>query len=454
MHFLARFSRIISHMKYYKYQIITFGCQMNKSDSERMSGILKHMGLKHTDEPKDADIIILNSCSVRDAAENRIFGYVRNFVKLKKSNPNLIIGITGCMPGRDKRGVLRKKFPQVDLFFPIQEMVKLPEWLLALNPNLRSFSDEAKDYLDLHPLYHKNFQAFVPIQTGCNHFCTYCVVPYARGTEGNRPLKSILAEVRALDKKKYKEIVLLGQIVNHYQAPDPKYFSKKNPYKKNDFAKLLWEVNQLKNIERIHWTGPHPVYMDEEMIDALALPKQVNFLHLPVQSGNSKVLEKMNRRHDRQFYIDLVKRIRTKRPDMAIGTDIIVGFCGETKKQFLDTVSLYKICDFDIAYLAQYSERSGTVAAKMFEDDVPKTEKKRRWEVLQELMEEITERKNQSYLGKIVSVLVEDFFDGWCQGNSSEMKLIKFRGKKEMVGTIQTVRIDKTSVWILWGSVV
>ena len=195
--------------------------------------------------------------------------------------------------------------------------------------------------------------------------------------------------------------------------------------------------------------------MTDEVIDALTLPAQVNFLHLPVQSGNNEILRKMNRRHDRQFYIDTIKKIRKKKPDIAIGTDIIVGFCSETTEQFEDTVSLYTICDFDISYTAQYSTRSGTLAVKAFQDDVSKEEKKRRWWVLQELMEGIVYRKNQKYMGENVSVLVENFTKtakgNWCTGNTSEMKRIRFEGNPEMIGTIQKVKVEKTDKWMLWG---
>jgi len=427
---------------------------MNKNDSERIEVVLNKMGLQSTGDVESADVVILNTCSVRDSAEARIFGQGANFAKLKQKKPNLIVAVTGCMPGRDKTKELKKRIPWVDLYFANEEMIHLPKWLAELNPDFRVMEDLETDYLNIHPNYHSKFQAFVSIQTGCNHFCTYCVVPFARGTEGNRSLKSILAEIDDLDNKGYKEITLLGQIVNHYIAPDPEFFSKDNIYKKNDFAKLLWEINKMKSIERVHWTAPHPIYMDEEMIDALTLPKQVNFIHLPVQSGNDEILNKMNRRHDRQFYLDIIKKIRAKRPDMAIGTDIIVGFCGETEEQFQDTVSLFKICDFDISYHAKYSTRSGTVADKMFKDDVSKTEKKRRWQILQDLMEEITYAKNQKYVGQKVSVLVERCNDSWCEGNSNEMKLTRFKGNESMIGTIQTPEIYKAGTWLLWGRVV
>lgn len=435
----------------YQYHILTFGCQMNKSDSERLESVLCNMGLSATDTPEQADVILLNSCSIRESAENRIYGKVRNFAKLKAEKPHLIIAVTGCMPGRDKNGAMRVKLPQADLFFPTKDMIHLPKWLMALNPNLRNMVDPEHDYLSLTPTYTKKFQAFVTLQTGCNHFCTYCVVPFSRGLEVNRPLKDILTEVKNLAAEGCLEVTLLGQIVNHYIAPDPEFFSPDNPYQKNDFAKLLWEINQIEGIARIHWTAPHPLYMTDEVIDALTLPKQVNFLHLPVQAGNTEVLKRMNRRHDREFYIDLIQKIRAKKPDIAIGTDIIVGFCGETDAQFLDTVDLYKKCDFDISYTAQYSTRTGTVAGRFFADDVSKEEKKRRWWILQELMEDIVREKNQRYVDTEISVLVDSYKQGWCEGNSSEMKRVRFKSEIDYTGKIVPAYVLRADDWMLFA---
>lgn len=440
--------------KGYFYTIITFGCQMNKNDSERLAGVLHGMGLKPTAHEKDADVIFMNSCSVRQKAEDRIYGLARKFAAWKKEKPHLLIGVTGCMPGRDRDGSMRSKMPHVDLFFPTKDMIHLPKWLMELNPALRPMEDMDKDYLALSPFYHSKTQAFVTIQTGCNHFCTYCVVPFSRGLEVNRPVRDILQEVHALAAQGCLEVTLLGQIVNHYIAPDPEYFSLKNPYKQSDFAKLLWEIQHIEGIERIHWTAPHPLYMTDEVIDAMVtLPKQLNYLHLPVQSGNSELLKKMNRRHTREFYIDLIHSIRSRNPKIALGTDIIVGFCGETEEQFEDTVSLYTICDFDISYTAQYSERTHTVAARAFPDDVSMEEKKRRWWVLQHLMEDIVLRKNQLYLDTTVSVLVDQCEHGYCAGNSREMKRVRFKGDESLVGTIQLVHIYKADEWMLWGKV-
>ena len=426
-----------------KYHIITFGCQMNKSDSEKIESVLLFAGLKKAEGPEEADVVIINSCSVRESAEHRVMGHVHNLNLLKKQNPNLKIALTGCMPGRDKDGKIRARLEEVDFYFPIFEIVRLPEMLELKSTN--------KNYLSVRPVSEIKYKAFVTIQTGCEQYCTYCVVPYARGREVNRSVKDILAEIKDLAQKGCVEVTLLGQIVNNYIAPDLENFSKNNPYKKSDFAKLLWEVNQIDGIKRIHWTGPHPAYMTDEVIDALTLPNQVNFLHLPVQSGSNEILRKMNRKHTREFYLDLIKKIKAKKPDIAIGTDIIVGFCGETEKDFQDTVDLYKQCDFDIAYLAQYSNRSGTAAAKAFKDDISHAEKEKRWFILQHLMEEIVGRKNQKYVGQVVSVLVDSCKDGVCVGNSSEMKMVQFDGDPGLIERVVDVRIEEAKEWILYG---
>jgi len=435
-----------------KYYIVTLGCQMNKNDSERISGLLNSLGLEITDKPGQADLLLVNTCSVRQHAEDRVFGLVRNWQKLRKDKPNLIVGVTGCMPGRDKDGKLKDKIPGADLFFATQDLVMLPKWIKELNPGLIECTDELSDYLFINPSRQDKAKAFITIQTGCNNFCTYCVVPYARGREKNRPVEEILNEIKNAVAEGCREATLLGQVVNNYKARDPESFQAGNPFKnKDDFAALLWEVNQIEGIERINWTAADPQYFNGHQIEALKLPKQINYLHLPAQSGDDEVLKKMNRKYTREFYIDLMKRIRAARPEIAIGTDLIVGFCGETEEQFQNTLDLYKQCDFDISYHAMYSSRSGTAAAKAFKDDVPQEEKKRRWRAVQDLMEETTYRKNQKYLNQIVSVLVEKCEEGICEGNSSEMKLTQFPGDESLIGRIVEVKVMRPEMWILRG---
>ncbi len=433
-----------------KYHLITYGCQMNKSDSERITTVLDRMGLDQTVSEGEADVILINSCSVRQTAEDRIFGKMRDFEALKAFKPNLVVGVTGCLPGRDRDGKIRAKMPVVDLYFRIKDLPQLPCWLSEHNPGLYNSDDLEADYLKIRPRYASEKQAYVTIQTGCNKFCTYCVVPFSRGLEKNRPVADILAEVSDRARRGTVEITLLGQTVNSYRSPDRATFNAANPYK-DDFAALLWEVNRVPGIERIHYTAPHPIHMTDEVIDALTLPKHVNYLHLPVQAGDNEVLRRMNRRYTGEFYIDLINKIRAKKPGICIGTDIIVGFSGESADQFGRTVDLYKKCDFDIAYTAMYSVRSGTAAHKAFKDDVLQAEKKRRWLELQNLMEETVLRKNQAFVGKTVEVLVDSWSDGVAGGNSRDMKTVRFLSAEDLRGRFVQVRVTKAMEWLLSG---
>jgi len=421
-----------------KYFIIAYGCQMNKSDSERVAAVLEKIGYEPVKSEKQADLAVLVACSVRQAAVDRLYGRARELNKIKKIKPNFRIILTGCILPQD-----RKKFiGKFDLVLDLKQITDLEKF----KNYCQSWYEH---YFKIKPRYSTKFSALVPIMTGCNNFCSYCAVPYVRGREANRQVADVLAEVKNLAKNGCLEISLLGQNVNAYRPVDTKNFSKKNPYK-HPFAALLWEVNRISGIRRIFFTAPHPRDMTDEVIDALTLPKMVNYLHLPLQAGDDKVLKQMNRSYTTVDYLKLVSKINKKKPGIALGTDIIVGFPGETKKQFENTVELYKKANFDIAYLAIYSPRQGTVAAK-FKDDVPRALKKRRRDFLQNLMEKIVLEKNQKYVGKLVSVLIDEYKNGKCVGNSSEMKRVRFDGKKNMVGKIFSVKIKKAFEWILEG---
>jgi tRNA-2-methylthio-N6-dimethylallyladenosine synthase len=263
-----------------------------------------------------------------------------------------------------------------------------------------------------------------------------------------------LQEIRELAAHGVIEVTLLGQTVNSFKAKDPESFSKENPYT-DHYAALLWEVNQIEGIQKMHWTAPHPNSMTDEVIDALTLLKQVNYLHLPVQAGNNEVLFRMNRKYTREKFLDVIAKVKAKRPGIAIGTDIIVGFPGETAEQFEETVSLYKDVDFDISYTAQYSPRSGTLGVKLYSDDVSREEKRRRWDVLQGVMEETAKRKNQSYVGKTVQVMVERIENGLAAGNSHEMKLVRFPATDVgLIGQIVPVKVETALEWQLNGNMV
>lgn len=427
---------------------------MNTNDSERLSGLLHSIGFGKSETEQDANLVIFNTCSVREHAEQRIYGKMEELMERKRKGEDVMIAITGCMAGRDKTGDLRRRLSMADLFFPTPEMVQLSRWIAELRPEWSITGDVESDYLRLNPLRQKEHQAYVTIQTGCNHFCTYCVVPYARGLERNRPVADILTEIRGLADKGAVDFTLLGQAVNDYKAPDPGNFSAHNPFK-NHYAALLWEVNNLEGVKRLHWTAAHPLSMDEEVIVAMSLPKQVNYLHLPVQSGSDDVLRRMNRKYSRAFYLDVVSKIKEKHPTMALGTDIIVGFCGETEKDFEDTVDLYRRCDFDISYTAQYSPRTGTLSHKLYPDDVPEEEKKRRWMVLQDLMEETALRKNQFFLEKEIEVFLEKMDGDFAYGTSRELKCVKAKGAApDMLGRLVKMKVSKAMTWLLEGEIV
>ena len=417
---------------------------MNKNDSERIAGLLASLGFVETAEEAIADVVIVNTCSVRQSAEDRLFGAQEKYLGYKKQKPDMIVAMTGCMPGRDKQGELRKRLPAVDLYFPTSEMVHLPKWIVELRPDLANSASLEDDYLKIHQLRVRSSQQYVTIQTGCNQYCTYCVVPYARGLERHRPTQDILEECRALVENGVVEITLLGQTVNSYVSPDRHGYS---------FANLLEELNGLDGLERLHWTAAHPNDMTDDVIAALALPKQINYIHLPAQSGCNEVLRRMNRKYTREQYLEKIAKIKAVRPGIALGTDLIVGFSGETSAQFEEPLSFYREADFDISYNAQYSPRSGTLAAKLYQDDVSKEEKRERWDELQRLMEEVTLKKNRALIGQTTSVLVEKMDRDMANGHSSEMKSTRFPCTDgSLIGRVVPVRITGAQTWMLLGA--
>lgn len=423
------------------YHITTFGCQMNKSESERIATVLERMGYIHETEVYQADIVILNACSVRQAAIDRIWGYARNLLLKRKQGKETKIILTGCLLPQDKRN-LSKKF---DFVFNIKDIKQLVEYLSP-----EAYIEDS--YFDILPKYKSKAQAFVPIMTGCDNFCTYCCVPFTKGREIYRSVDSIMQEIKTLAKYGCKEITLLGQNVNTYQPHDLENFSAENPYT-DLFAKLLWEVNAVEGIERIMYTAAHPKDMSDEVIDAFKLPAVLNYLHLALQSGNDAILKRMNRKYTAEDYYTIIEKLRAVSPTMALGTDIIVGFPGETDEQFQDTYDFYKKVSFDISYTAKYSVRVGTPAAK-FKDQIDLAVKKDRWKKMQVLMEDITLEKNQQYKDQIVSVLVDSFNDGNCEGNSREMKRTRFKGDKSLVGQIVPVKVTNPMTWLLKGELV
>ena len=339
-------------MTFKKYFIKVFGCQMNVADGQRVTGWYEQRGWKRTDKREDADEAVIVTCSVRQTAEDRVYGQVNNLAKLKIINCKLKIVVTGCMLRYPLR-FLKEKMPQVDEFKKISDYPLNSKFKNLALRNSFGIRDSSPHVL-------------VPIMEGCNNFCSYCVVPYARGREISRPFEEIVCEVEELVKRGYKEILLLGQNVNSY---------------KPSFALLLVRLHDVDGIEKISFLTSNPWDLDDEIIEVMALPKIDRYLHLPVQSGDDEILKKMNRKYMVKQYVELVEKIRKRIPDIKIGTDIIVGFPGETEEQFQNTVDLCKKVGFVKAYVSKYSPRLQTAAYKL-KDDVSQKEKRRRWKVL------------------------------------------------------------------------
>ncbi len=431
------------------YFIQTYGCQANERDSEILAGILESLGYRATDEIKEAQVVLLNTCAIRENAEEKVFGKIGYLKKLKRVNPNIIFGICGCMAQEEV--VIKKileKHPQVDLIFGTHNIHRLPELLkqamLEKEMVLEVWSKEG-DVIESLPSHRAHpYKAWVNIMYGCNKFCTYCIVPYTRGKERSRHKEDILEEVQELIENGYQEITLLGQNVNSYG---------KDFGDEYDFSNLLEDVAKT-GIPRIRFTTSHPWDFSEKMIEVIAKYDNIlPFIHLPVQSGSSEVLKRMGRRYTREQYLELFDKIKKKIPDCTITTDIIVGFPDETKEQFEETMTLYEYCEYDLAYTFIYSPRAGTPAAKM-EDNIDIHEKEERLYRLNDLVSEKANKQNQKYLNQIVEVLVEGTSkknDEMLSGYSKHNKLVNFKGNKNDIGKIVKVKITEVKTWALKG---
>jgi len=423
-----------------KYHIITFGCQMNESDSERIAALLKNMGYQKAPTKKGADLIVFNACSVRQSAIDRVYGQIKN---IKSYKPRPITILTGCLLKQD----LKKLGEKFDYVLSIKA---LPSWkkYLKQKPPFSYYPDPRSSlalrklkirYLKMPAKSKSGFCGLVPISTGCNNFCTYCVVPFTRGPEISRPAEDVLKEIRLLVKNKTKEIWLLGQNVNSYKDKDI------------NFAKLLKRIDKIKGDFWIRFTSSHPKDFSDGLIAAISKSKKITpYINLPVQSGDNLILKKMNRPYTVSGYKKLVKKIREKVPNVSLSTDAIVGFPGETKKQFENTKKLFKKMEFDMAYISQYSPRLGTAASKM-EDNVPKEEKRKRWKELTEILKKTALANNKKQIGKILEVLVETEKDGFCIGKSRNYKTVRFKSEKDIIGKIRRVKITDATAWGLKG---
>ena len=428
-----------------------YGCAQNEADMETIRGMLQIMGYDFTDEPAEADIIVINTCAVREGAEDRIYGNVGAFKKLKEKNHELIIVICGCMTQRpgpaDK---LKKSYPYVDIVFGTHGIEKFPQKLLKrLETGKRVFEiDEKSEIVEGLPVKRKeSTSANVSIIYGCNNFCSYCIVPYTRGRERSRNWENIVREVEGLAAKGVTEITLLGQNVNSYGKDLPDGLS---------FAGLLRKINEIGGIKRIRFMTSHPKDLSDELILAMAeCDKVCKQLHLPVQAGSNRVLKDMNRKYTREDYLALVERIRKAMPDITLTTDIIVGFPNETEEEFKDTLDIIKKVRYDGIFSFIYSRRSGTPAAKM-PDTTPEKEKSENLSKLLEVQKEIQLEINKNYQGKTLEVLVDGTSktdETLLSGRSEGGKIVHFPGKKELVGQYVNVKITTVKSFYLTGEI-
>ncbi|APH19485.1 tRNA (N6-isopentenyl adenosine(37)-C2)-methylthiotransferase MiaB [Clostridium botulinum] len=433
-----------------EFFIETWGCQMNEEDSEKLSGMLKKEGYIRTEERENADVIIFNTCCVRENAELKVYGNLGILKGLKSKNPNLIIAVTGCM--MQQKGMaetIKKKFPFVDIIIGTHNLHNFPNYLNEVkkkDTSVLKIQEKEDSIIENMPIDRKNsMKAFVTIMYGCNNFCTYCIVPYVRGRERSRTPENIETEIKKLISEGYKEITLLGQNVNSYG---------KDLEPNVTFAELLKRVNNIEGLERVRFMTSHPKDLTDDVIEAIAkCDKLCEQIHLPVQSGSSEILKKMNRHYDREKYLDVVSKIKKLIPNVALSTDIIVGFPGETEKDFEETLSLVKEVEYDSAFTFLYSIRKGTPAAK-FEDQVPEDVKHKRFNRLVEVVNEISAKKNKAYEGKIEEVLVEGTSkndENKLMGRTRTGKLVNFIGDKDSIGKLVNVKIIKANSFSLTG---
>ncbi|MBF2053675.1 MAG: tRNA (N6-isopentenyl adenosine(37)-C2)-methylthiotransferase MiaB [Candidatus Sericytochromatia bacterium] len=420
-----------------RVHIETFGCQMNKSDSEKMLGLLAKDGYHWTDEQAEADLILINSCSIRENAVNRLIGHLGRMKALKRQNPELVIGVGGCVPQHEKENLL-KRVPHLDIVFGTHTFHKLPELVREFRENQRpivSIVRQLDEYPEEIPVVREGqHHAWITVQHGCSAFCTFCIVPYTRGQQQSRTPEAVAEEIRKVAAEGYKEITLLGQNINTYGWDlEPA----------TSLGQLLHYIHDIDGIERIRFLTSHPVNMRDDLIDAMAeLPKVCEFLHLPLQAGNDEVLKRMRRNHTVEFYAEWVEKIRAKVPDMVLTSDFIVGYPGETEEQFLDTVESVRRFAFDSANTASYSPRPRTPAA-MFKDQVDEAVKKERLNHLNQVVREVALQQNRRHLGSIQEVMVESYDEkrGNLKGRTRGNKIVHFEGNPRLIGQIVQIKV-------------
>jgi len=427
---------------------------MNVADSQRVGSSLEHLGYTFTEKAEEADVIVLNTCVVRQSAEDKALGRLSSLLPLKRQNPNLVINLMGCLVGVRGAEKLRQRLPYVDVFSPPSDPGPLVSFLsqgeirmLESDETTRRFAmmdDDPSTTLGTSLILpqHERGQlvsAHVPVVYGCSHACTFCIIPFRRGVERSRPVGDIVAEIRSLASQGVREVTLLGQIVDRYGRDIPD-----GP----NLAGLLRIVHEVEGIERIRFLTSHPNYFTEELMDAVAeLPKVMPHIEVPIQAGDDEVLLNMKRGYTQEEYRDLVEKIRNKIPDCSIATDIIVGFPGETEEQFMETYRVLSDLKLDVAHLARYSSREGTVATRRMDDNVTDAEKMRRFRILEELQEEVVAEINKKYLGETVEVLFEGKVKNRWKGRTPTNKLVFVESEEDLKGQILPVTVTWTGPW-------
>lgn len=439
--------------KLLKYYIETWGCQMNEEDSEKFSGMLKRIGYTRTENKEEAGIILFNTCCVRENAENKVFGNLGALKKLKKKNPDLIIGICGCMMQQEGMADrILKEFPYVNIIFGTHNAYKFPEYLNRVRTEgvqIKEIFNKETEIVEGLPIDRESsVKAFVTIMYGCNNFCTYCIVPYVRGRERSRKPEDILKEIRELVAQGYKEITLLGQNVNSYG---------KGLEEDVDFAKLLRMINEIEGLERVRFMTSHPKDLTVDVIMAIKeCDKLCEQIHLPVQSGSNSILKKMNRHYTREYYLDLVKKIKEEIPGVTLTTDIIVGFPGETEEDFQETLELVKEVGYSSAFTFIYSRRNNTPADMML-NQVSEEDKHHRFNRLVAAVNERVIAQNKAEEGNILEVLVEGNSKNDAEkltGRTRTGRLVNFTGEGINAGDIVNVKITRAQNFSLIGEVI
>lgn len=437
-----------------QYFTITYGCQMNESDTERINGQLAELGYTEAPAMEDADIIILNTCSIRQNAEEKVYGKIGEIKRVKEKNPDLLVGIMGCM-AQENKGKLISRMPIIDFVlgpYHIHDLKEVVEEELAARQHVvrtQMNPERVKDYSELRAERKSRTFAWVPIMQGCNKFCTYCIVPYVRGRQTSRTVEDIVREAEGLAKEGYKEITLLGQNVNSYGL---------DFRDGTDFADLICALDRVDGIERIRYMTSHPRDMTFDMVDAMAdSPKVARHMHLPVQHGDNEMLRRMNRGYTIEHFLELLAYVRKRMPDIAVTTDLITGFPGETEEMHQATLRLLREAQFDSAYTFIYSPRQGTPAARM-ENQIPDDVKKRRLQELMDVENGISLAKNQAMEGRVFSILVEgptkQDADHWY-GRTSTNKMIIFPKTDGLaIGDMREALVEQAQTWVLKGKLV